>query len=347
MQASSSKKTGRLLVWLGNPFFSVRLPDYGWRMVSARFESDQVHTWQSILELTGGEAPDVVVVGDTSSPPILTGMEEFPCLTVFYVVDSHIHSWYPVYAQGFDLVLVTLREHLPDFIKGRLHASRVWWTPPYARDQDRPPQPHPEPEWDLVFSGTVSKERAPKRYRFLMELKEAFPGLHITYDPFVRVYPKARLVLNETRGELNFRIFEVLGLGRCLLTPDSGPPLTDLFTHGKELILYPAHNVQAIIPLITGLLADDSRREQIAAAGLAAVDARHRAGIRAGEWSSRVEALFSSGEAGTIIEERKAASRYIATHFLRLLYLHHAETVGLESLRQAYLETAKQSRNML
>jgi len=337
----------RLLVWLGAPFFSASMPHFGWRVIQRVIHqidhADAILFWNDVLGLTGGQIPDAIVVADFSGPPFVLGVEDFPCLTVFYSVDTHIHSWHPAYAQGFDLCLVSLPEHVRDFYTGRLKPDRITWSPPYAPDTVRPPIPPPDKAWDLLFYGTVNPDLNPARCSFLAEVKEHFPGLHIaTAGGFPALFPKARLVLNEcTRGELNFRIFEALGCGACLLTPDIGPALTDLFTDGKELTLYPAYDVQALVMRAEALLRDDTRRAAIAAAGLAAVDAGHRAGRRAQTLASRLDDLQASGEGATMIAERRNMAGEIFKTVLRPLYLHHAESIENEALRLAYLKAAK------
>ena len=98
----------RKLLWLGSPFFSGALSDCGWEVRVHNFEEIAVFAWEDLVRLAGWE-PDVLVVADKSRPPFVLGMEAFPCLTLFYAVDTHIHSWYPWYAQGFDACLVTPR----------------------------------------------------------------------------------------------------------------------------------------------------------------------------------------------------------------------------------------------
>lgn len=336
----------KLLVWLGHPFFSRYLDELGWGCVYAPYSREKLYTWKNILELTNGSKPDAVVVADASSPPFALNTESYPCVTVFYSVDSHIHSWHPAYAQGFDIVLATHKEHMPLFCIGRLADWQVWWTPPHTRDNDRPPVPPPAKEWELVFAGTVNEERAPERYHFLRELKERFPSLHVTADRFSQVYPKAKLVLNESsRGELNFRVFEALGYGACLLTPDIGAELDELFVPGQELFVYPPLNVDALVALARRLLADTPLRERTASAGLAAVDARHRTSIRAKEFSEKLHSLFASGKAGELVAQRLNHHSNVPYEALRLLYLHHAETVGLEPQRRQYLEAALRLRH--
>jgi hypothetical protein len=339
-----SPMNNRLLVWLGPPFFSSRLPALGWELIQSQHTPGQVRGWPQILDLTGGRAPAVVLVADASLPPHVAGMESFPCLTVFYAVDSHIHRWYPLYSLGFDACLVSLRDHLPRFVRHRPRKDLVWWSPPYAGIQDYPPPPEarPEVQWPLLFAGTVDPALNPARAAFLEKVKKAVPGLHIARGAFAGLFPKALLVLNEcSRGDLNFRVFEALGCGACLLTPAVGHGLSELFTDGRDLFLYPRGNVPALSSLVRALLRDDALRARVAKSGLEAVNAAHRSSHRAKNLSDKLLALLERDEARALVAARRQEARSLHERFLRLLYLHHAETCPLSSLRQAYLEAAR------
>ena len=335
----------KLLVWLGPPFFSSQMPALGWEVVQCPHEPGFVRSWGDILTLTGGRVPEAVLVSDASIPPHVVGMEDFPCLTLLYVVDSHIHSWYPYYAQGFDACLVSLRDHVPMFTRGRLSSERVWWSPPYARTMDRPPAPElaPAKEWPLLFVGTVTLETTPERYDFMARLSALAPYLHVTRGYFGELYPKAEIVLNEAfRGDLNFRVFEALGCGACLMTPAVGHGLADIFTDKKDLFVYPPGDVAAVAELAQRLLAAPELRQAAAQSGLAAVDAAHRSSHRAQALSSRLKALLAS-DADDIVAARRREAVEIHSRYLRLLYLLHADTVDSPALRAAYLAAAKSS----
>ena len=342
-------KDQKLLVWLGPPFFSSQMQYMGWEVIQRHHDLGVVRTWQDILTLTGNRLPDAVLVSDASIPPHLTGMEDFPCLTILYVVDSHIHSWYPHYAQGFDICLVSLRDHLPLFTQGRLSSDMVWWSPPYARTYDRPPDVPPTKEWPLLFVGTVDPETTPERYAFMEGLRQIIPDLHVTRGFFGTLYPKATLVLNEAaRGDLNFRVFEALGCGCCLLTPAVGHGLSDMFTDGKDLFLYPPGDIDAVVALTKRLLADPELCLHVAQSGLSAVDAAHRSLHRAQTLSERLHPLFIQDIAETSLVTETVATRRreapaIHARYLRLLYLLHADTVDNPALREAYLQAARDS----
>ncbi|WP_232034864.1 glycosyltransferase [Desulfovibrio ferrophilus] len=275
--------------------------------------------------------PDAVVLGDASLPPILAGIEAWPCLTAFHCVDSHIHSWQPVYAQAFDLCSISLRDHLPGFQGKILPDECLKWLPPWAPDNMRPRDV--DKEWDLLFAGTVNRETTPKRFTFLTELKRHLPSLHVTHGDFRELFPKARVVLNYCeRGDLNFRVFEALGTGACLLTPEVGHGQDELFTPGEDMYTYPADDMDALIQQAERLLALDGPCEQAGQNGLAKIDAKHRASHRAREYSD-----WLRSQSDKYRSRRLAHVADIHDGVLKLLYLHMAEGVANHELRTQYL----------
>ena len=325
------------LFWIGSPFFSGSLAECGWEVCAHNFEHTAVFGWGDIVSIAGWE-PDVVVVADKSRPPFVLGMEKFPCLTVFYCVDSHIHSWYPLYAQGFDACLMSLKDHMPRMAGDFLPAERIWWFPAFAKNDDLP-LPH-TPEWDLLFVGTVNPQTTPKRHAFLQALKERVPSLHVAQGNYRQLYPKARLVLNFCEfGDLNFRVFEALGCGVCLVTPDIANGQPELFTNGEDLLTYPVHtedSMDRLVATIEDALQDNGRCRRIAASGFAKVDSKHRARHRAQAFTDAVRAL----SAEETIKKRMHRASAIRSGALRLIYLLLAESVEASLLKQAYLRAA-------
>jgi len=291
-------------------------------------------TWADVLA-HAGSAPDLLVYADVSMSPPLLGLESFPCPTLFLCTDSHIHRWYPMYAQAFDLCAVSLKDHLPRF-RLRLPQDRTIWLPPTPNPGDAPAQG--EKDWDLLFVGNVNPETMPGRHAFLAELAELLPGLHITRGAYRELYPRARLVLNiAERGDLNFRVFEALGCGACLLTPAIGHGQADLFRHGIELFTYPGGDAPALVRLVSRLLADEPLCKRVAAAGLAAVDARHRPEHRAHQLLD----WLSGFDLPALAAGRLAQARAIHEHFLRPIFLHWAEGTDSTGLSRVFLQAAK------
>lgn len=320
------------ILWLGAGFFA---PDIERREIGLyKFFQPRILTWEKIVNLAGFE-PDVLVFGDNSTPPSLSGVHRYPCLTVLYAVDTHIHSWLPAYAQAFDLCLVSLKDHIRKF-ELRLPRERILWSPPYARDTDRPLDT--ETEWDVLFVGKVDPEVTPKRHKLLTELKKRVP-LTIKRGKYFDLYSKAKIVLNESwRGDLNFRVFEAPGCGACLVTPHVGHGLTDIFTDGHDLFLYDHDDMDGLVATLDRLLADPAARKSAAASGLATIDSGHRMRHRAAAF----ERFLDEFDHARLIEERRDnASKIFADH-LRWLYLHWAEAVTDEKQKAEYLKAARE-----
>ncbi|MDR1776260.1 MAG: glycosyltransferase [Desulfovibrio sp.] len=327
------------ILWIGSPFFCRELHCHGWANVKTHnFEDVRVFNWQDLLALAGF-TPDVLVVADKSRPPFVLGVENFPCLTVFYSVDSHIHSWQPRYAQAFDVCLFSLKDHRRRFVTQTLPEERVIWSPPFAREEDGPNETMPK-EWDCLFVGTVD-ENTPRRALFLRELKKRLPGLHCTRGDYRVLYPGGRVILNYSEhGDLNFRVFEATGCGACLVTPRVGHGLSQLFTDGEHLLSYAADDVDDALSRIEFLLEHPEFMQRMGAAALEKVNAGHRARHRARAFADVLRDIRTGGM-GDIIAARRARADFIRETYLKLVYLLWADDVNQAPLKEAYLAAAR------
>lgn len=327
----------RTIAWVGGLFFMPHMEAQGFRVVRLPLSRPGAFAWEDILEACNG-APDAVVYADRSLPPPLIGVERFPCLTAFYCIDSHIHGWYPAYAGAFDLCAASLRDHLPLFAR-ELSPERVLWLPPFAEDRCRPkPVSEAEKAFDLLFVGTVDPETTPLRHAFLKRLYAAFPGLAVRRGDFTGLFPRARVVLNiAERGDLNFRVFEALACGSCLLTPRINNGQDELFCEGVHLSAYEPDDEHDAAEQARLLLADGPRRAALASAGLERIDVAHRPAHRAAALARLLRQGFDAGlPAGRLA--RPDARRREA---LRLLWLHWAEHCGDAALAARYLDEAR------
>lgn len=348
------RPTVKTLLWIGNPFFQADMERYGWRVLFRLPRDGEYFTWNDCLELAGG-APDALLVADTSRPPFVLGVERFPCLTLFYAVDTHIHSWMPLYGQAFDACLISLRDHIPLFAGQRLPEDRLWWSPPYA--PNTPDEFFTAPkDWDCLFVGSVDPARTPLRRHFLDRLSELIPALAVKFGDFTRLYPATRLTVNICEhGDLNFRVFESLGCGAALVTPAVAHGLADLFTPGRDLLTFdapfwkegrPLSDEQArtlgaqaaenAAPLIRSLLTDPTRCEALARAGWDEVNRRHRARHRAEALARHLESLPPN-----LPRQRHAEADAVRDRYLRLMYLLWGESLPDSPLRTAYLRAAR------
>jgi hypothetical protein len=333
----------KLLAWVGGEFFMRHMEAEGFRVLRIPLTGPEALSWEDICARCG-QAPDAVVYTDRSLPPPLLGLERYPALTAFYCIDSHIHGWYPLYAGAFDLCAVSLKDEVERFA-AELSPGRVLWLPPFAEDryQPRPTAQEAEGEgagkdFDLLFVGTVDPETTPQRSAFLQRLGREFPGLAVRRGDFAELLPRARVALNiAERGDLNFRVFEALACGACLLTPKIGNGQDELFEDGVHFVTYRADDEADAAAKARALLADDDRREAYARAGFARVDGAHRPRHRA----SALAALLRQGFDEGLPVARLARPDRARIADLRLLFLHWADHCGDASLAARYLAEAR------
>ena len=140
-------------------------------------------------------------------------------------------------------------------------------------------------------------------------------------------------------GDLNFRVFEAMGMGGALVTPRVGHGLEELFTDGVELALYAAGDADDACGRIRALLADPDRRKDMEKAALAAIDREHRAGHRAAAFTRHVMALCGE-DPGAVIGQRRAQAAERRERCLKLPYLLWAKELPEEGMRSAYLAAA-------
>lgn len=325
-----------LIAWLGREYFGGSLGDFGFTVLVHSYHEPRLFAWEDIVALCG-QAPDVLVLGDRSHPPPFLGLSNYPCLTVFYSVDSHIHAWHPLYAQAFDACIVGLKDDLPRFTQGRLSPEDVLWSPAYALNSAQMPYQPAAPEWDALFVGTVDPETTPVRSAFLKRLGRVLPGLHVTRGDFLELFPKGRVIVNVAeRGDLNFRVFEALAMGCALLTPLTGNGLTDLFADGEDLLTYAPDDEADCAAKARWLLEHPAEAACMAASGQAKVDAAHRATHRAKACAEFLRARLTYG-----VASRLAQAGDIRRSVLTPLHLHWAEAASDPAMKAAYLRDAR------
>ena len=129
--------------------------------------------------------------------------------------------------------------------------------------------------FDVGFVGT---DGGLPRKLYLQEIRERYPRSAIGWAPHTRIgetYRSSKLVFNYAiRNDINMRVFEALGAGRCLLTNairDNG--FEELFRDREHLVVY--HSPQELWELLDYYLTHDEEREAIARRGHALVVACH------------------------------------------------------------------------
>ena len=327
------------VLWLGNLHFAPDLPPGRFRLERFDVRGQAPAGWED-WAARARRAPDLLVLADSSLPPMLLNPHAVPVPTVFYSVDSHIHSWHPVYARAFDLVVHAQKDAGPAFLAAGVPPERLKWLPLFARSGDAPRDE--ATLWDVLFVGTVDAATTPRRARLLAALARLVPGLKVAGGDYRELYPKAKIVLNVAeRGDLNFRVFEALACGACLLTPDIASGQRDLFVPGEDFFVYDQGDVAGLAAVIRRLLADQPAREKAAASGLAKVRAAHTAEARARDFAN----WLGGFDPATLVRARLDAAEAIFQGALKLLFLHWAERHDDPAFRQAYLNAAKNGKS--
>ncbi len=229
-----------------------------------------------IARLPDGFVPDRIVAFDESAPLLVTGIEdsEIPC--VFYSVDTHHHLGVHRYtAHLFDCTFFAQKDYLSRIGAEELNAG---WLPLWASRHMEPQEPK---EYGAVFVGTMNPQLNPERVHFFNELQKRVPVLVTTGD-FGEIFPRSEIVINQTvKGDLNFRVFEVMMSGALLLTEESDNGLTELFTPGRHMVTYQKNNVDDAAAKLQHYLSHPEERLRIAQQGreeiLRAHCRRHRA----------------------------------------------------------------------
>lgn len=336
------------VAWIGWGHFRLGVEEAGWRVLPVSLANDEVLDWAAIVE-RAGQQPDVLLYVDRSLPPPLVGLQHYPCFTVFHCVDSHIHSWYPAWAQAFDACSVSLKDHIPYFEGSRLTASRIRWMPPAVHvPAEYPALPEMEKEYDLLFVGRVHAETTPGRKALLDVLKHRLPALTVTQGRFAALFPKARVVLNiAERGDLNFRVFEGLSLGSCLLTPQVGHGQGQLFTDGEHLFTYQCDasdlqtTAEVIARITEKLLPNAAVRDRVARAGYRQVAAAHSSQTRGKEVVQWLEGLPRDDIVASRLAHARSGKRDMADRQCQAVYLHWAQQLAKTQRGRKYLEEAR------
>lgn len=333
------------ITWIGNSFFAKSLERPSISLHCADCPVGKFMGWQEICAVGG--PPDILVVADKSVPPFVLGMEDFPCLTVLYVVDSHIHSWFPYYAQGFDFCLVSLKDHLPRFKAERLPDERIIWLPPYYNGKPISPDEAAAHDklWDILFVGTMNPRVNPERIEWLDRFTAAEARLHTTSGDYQKLNVQARLILNHSiLGDLNFRVFETLGTGVPLFSPRLEHGLSDLFTDGTEMFLFDQSDVIGAARRAGEILNEPDKMLEVAWSGYNKVTKAHMASHRADQLLRMAMDSIESGQAAEIIAERQQNANKIRRDYLRLIYLLLADSMkGFADIQEAYLAAASKS----
>ncbi|MDE7065264.1 MAG: glycosyltransferase [Desulfovibrionaceae bacterium] len=219
-----------------------------------------------------GFRPDMVLYCDSGNLPYFPGVEELPCPTAFYSIDTYCNTWHFGYAHAFDAVFVAQKEHTPLFTA---EGHRALWLPLFAKAAQDICR-NEERDIPVAFVGTLSPKNIPDRKPFLESFRKAHP-LFVATGAYVDIFNRAHIVLNQTAAsEVNFRCFEAMACGAALLMEHSLHGLEDLFIPGEHILpLYERGNVREAVAIATAALADPDGLAALARRGQELVARRH------------------------------------------------------------------------
>lgn len=227
-----------------------------------------------LAQLPSNWFPDLIVLGDESTQPLVLGLETLPVPLVWYTIDSHIHAnWHIYYAAAFDVILVAQKDWVPAYqLDGdRQHVS---WMPLFChRSHDR--DLGLAREIPLSFIGTLDAARNPDRVDLIQRVQAQYP-IVVQSGPYNETFNRSMMVLNQSvANDVNFRTFQAMACGALLLTERVGNGFSDLFQDRTHCALYEKGTVDQIIEIADYYQSHPAEREAIARRGYETVMAAH------------------------------------------------------------------------
>ncbi len=223
-------------------------------------------------QLSPGWEPDLFLWVESGIEYPLAGIEDLPCPSACYLIDSHLHLERHIeIARAFDHVFIAQKEYLQRFRDAGIES--LSWLP-LACDPEIHGKREVDKLHDIGFVGSLNNHR---RTVMLNRLARSF-DLHYErcfLEEMAEVYSRSRIVFNvSVKNDLNMRVFEALCSGSLLLTDEAaGSGLTDLFQDGRHLVIY--HNDDELLELAAHYIENHQERERIAAAGREEVLRKH------------------------------------------------------------------------
>lgn len=270
------------ILHLGNAYFleSFRLLGHDVKWAGYHRTAD-IPLTRSLLDATSLLAqlpphwyPDLIVLGDESTHPLVLGLEALPVPTVWYAIDSHIHAnWHMYYAAAFDVICVAQKDWTPVY---QLDDDRqcVTWMPLFCQQSDGRDLGLPR-DIPLSFVGTLNAAWNPDRVDLIQRLQARTP-ITVQSGPFREIFNSSAMVLNQSvANDMNFRVFEAMACGALLVTERVGNGFDELFQDRKHCVRYEKGNVDEIVDIVEYYRARPAEREAVARQGYETVMAAH------------------------------------------------------------------------
>lgn len=216
---------------------------------------------------------DLLLVVDPIRFDLTSSNWGFP--TAFYAIDNLI-SFKEHLARSkianHDYVFVAQKDTIEDYKDAG--CNRVSWLPPAADPEVHRPN-DTKRMYDICFVGNLW----PGRKEFVEGLRSRhedlrwYVGKQYLHNMSL-IYSASNMLLNKSLcGDLNMRVFESMACGRLLITDKIGNGLDDLFTNGKELVVY--SSVEEASKLVEYYSSRTQEREGIATEGMQSILREH------------------------------------------------------------------------
>lgn len=322
------------ILWIGKPYFASHLEDCGFELVRILpVESGLAYSWDRLVASAGFE-PDILVVADSQTTPFVLGVENFPCLTIFYSIQAHLHSWHGPYAQAFDICLTTQAGYLERFAAPFLPRERVWHVPPFAPD-NLPTKAVKDIDCLILTSAN------PKRMQFIENLGHKIACLTPLSGNAMELYARSRIVAHYSGEKLgiDFQIFHAMAASACLVTPRVNHGLEKLFVDGEHLVGYAPQDAGDAAYRINFLLENPELIEHISQTGSAEVQSKHLATHRAWTFTDQLCDLVLMGT-DDIIRQRLGRADLIRKNCLTIPYLLCARMAQDAAIHKAFIAAA-------
>ena len=260
-------------------------------------------------------APDLVFQGDHSGPLIHTGLQSCSVPTVWYAIDTHLHSeWHKHYAVIFDKVfcaqqnlVTTLSTYHPD----------VSWLPLYC-SRTSPFLPWEERIYPVSFVGTCDRSLNPERVWLLEEISRRVP-VHVVQGDYVPIYSRSKIVINQSvHDDLNLRFFEGPGSGALLVSQCISHSMQDILKPDEDYLIYERGNVDDLERKLRYALEHEDEACAMAMRAYRKIHDHHLEKHRAEtvlDWFRNAPAKSKKADQGFILSHLSRASDLVAVSY--------------------------------
>ncbi len=279
-----------------------------------------------------GFTPDAVLTADQGNLPLFFDMEELPCPSIFYTIDTFCNPWHVPFGYAFETTLVAQKDFVQLFTQENMDAR---WMPLFAKEgidvcTHDPVRDMAQRDIPVAFVGTLKAKNLPEREPFL----KAFQALHplvLHQGAYQEIFNRARIILNTTAAsELNFRCFEAMACGAVLLMEQCEHGLADVFEVGTHLLpLYGRSNAVHARAVAKAALASPQNLAQIALQGHDEVHKRHMDTHRAHTIVGIMEELMHTQK-----HQERLADLRTRRHFVSTAYAILGEELTAPHLRK-------------